>query len=54
VQLRRLRTYWVAVSGALLAVVPCVSPLGCCGIGEAVGIWALVVLLNADVRSAFR
>ena len=34
--------------------VPCVSCAGCCGVGEVIGLWALIVLLSADVRSAFR
>jgi hypothetical protein len=28
--------------------------MGCCGLGEATGIWSFVVLMNADVRSVFR
>jgi hypothetical protein len=49
-----LRNYGLAVTGAIVAAIPCVSCAGCCGIGEGIGIWALVVLLNTDVRAAFR
>jgi hypothetical protein len=49
-----LKTWWLALIGAILAAVPCVSPTGCCLLGEAAGIWSLVVLLNGQVRSAFR
>jgi hypothetical protein len=49
-----LRNYGLAVTGAIVAAIPCVSCVGCCGIGEGIGIWALVVLLNPDVRAAFR
>jgi hypothetical protein len=39
---------------AIAAALLCISPMGCCGIGEGAGIWSFVVLMNADVRSAFR
>jgi hypothetical protein len=48
------RAYGLAMTGAILSAIPCISPLGCCGMGEAVGLWALIVLLNNDVRMAFR
>jgi hypothetical protein len=51
--LRKLKRYRLALLGAALAVVPGVSPMACCGVGEAVGVWALVVLFQADVRAAF-
>ncbi len=49
----KLRAYGLAMTGAILAAIPFVSPLGCCLVGEVVGIWSLVVLFNADVRMAF-
>jgi hypothetical protein len=50
-----LRSYGLAVTGAILAAIPCVScPGGCCFLGQIAGIWALIVLLNSDVRAAFR
>jgi hypothetical protein len=49
----KLRGYGLAVVGAGLTAIPCISPMGCCGIGEAIGIWALVVLFNHDVRMGF-
>ncbi len=51
--MRSLNSYTVAVLGAVIACVPVISPLGCCGIGEVIGIWALVILLNPEVSSAF-
>jgi hypothetical protein len=51
--LTHLNSYRLATTGAILAAIPFVSPMGCCGIGEAIGIWSLVVLLNPEVRSAF-
>jgi hypothetical protein len=50
----RLRWYGLAVTGAIIAAIPCISCLGCCGVGEGIGIWSLVVLLNEEVKAAFR
>jgi hypothetical protein len=49
-----LKSYGLAMTGSILAAIPCLSAMGCCGIGEAVGIWSLIVLMSADVKSAFR
>jgi hypothetical protein len=54
VRMLKLKSYPLAVIASAFAVIPCVSPMGCCGLGEATGIWAFVVLMNADVRSSFR
>jgi hypothetical protein len=54
VRMMSLKSYGLAVLVSVLAAVPCVSFMACCGPGEGVGIWALVVLLNPEVRSAFR
>jgi len=50
----KLRSHGLAIIAAALTAIPCISPLGCCGMGEAIGIWALVVLFNQDVRMAFQ
>jgi hypothetical protein len=49
----RLRWYGLSVAGSIFAAIPCVSCLGCCGVGEGIGIWSLVVLLNEEVKAAF-
>jgi hypothetical protein len=54
IQMRLLRYYGLAVIGAIVAALPCISCVGCCGVGEVVGIWALVILLQPDVRALFR
>jgi len=54
VSMIRLRRYGLAITGAILAAIPFLSPMGCCLIGEVVGIWALVVLFNTEVSAAFR
>jgi len=53
VQMARLRMYPLAMAGSILAAVPCLSLLGCCGIGEGVAIWSIIVLMTGDVRSRF-
>jgi hypothetical protein len=54
IKMRHLTGYGLAVTGAILACIPCLSPSGCCCLGEIFGIWGLVVLLSQDVRGAFR
>jgi len=54
IRMRSLRGYGLAVFGAILACIPFVSICACCGVGEGIGIWALVVLLSRDVKSCFR
>jgi hypothetical protein len=49
-----LRSYGLAVFTSVLVAIPCISCSGCCGLGEGIGIWALVVLLNEEVKMAFR
>src|SRR5580658_8799351 len=50
-EMRRLRRFPIVIAGAILAMLP-VGSLCCC-FGLPLGIWALVVLFNADVRAAF-
>jgi hypothetical protein len=49
-----LRSYGLCVVGAVAAAIPCLSGSACCGLGEIVGLWALIVLLKPEVREAFR
>jgi hypothetical protein len=53
IQMLRMRSYGLALFSAILAAVPCLSGSACCCLGEGIGIWALVVLLNPEVRAAF-
>jgi hypothetical protein len=46
-----LRNYGLVMAAAVVACVPCCSPM--CVLGIPFGIWALVVLNNAEVKSAF-
>jgi hypothetical protein len=49
-----LKSYGLAVFASVVTAIPCISCSACCGLGSGIGIWALVVLLNNDVRAAFR
>ena len=49
-KMKRLDGYWLAVTASVLAIV--ISPSNL--IGLPIGVWALVVLSQADVRTAFR
>ncbi len=51
--MRTLRHYRLVMLGALLAAIPGLGPLACCGLGELAGIWAIVLLRQPDVRSFF-
>jgi uncharacterized membrane protein HdeD (DUF308 family) len=55
IRMRNLRGYGLAVTGAIFALLPCITP-GCClfAIGPIAGIWSLVVLSNVEVKAAFR
>jgi hypothetical protein len=52
VQMLRLQSYWTAFLGAILALNPINCP--CCLMQLPIGLWALILLLNGDVRRAFR
>lgn len=50
-KMKSLRSYEFSVTASILAMLPCVTP--CCLVGLPIGIWALVVLLSAEVKSQF-
>jgi hypothetical protein len=53
-RMRALRSYGLAVTGAIVTALPCLSCASCpCGLGLIFGIWALAVLLNPEVKNAF-
>lgn len=51
-RLKKLESFPVVVTAAILAMVPCTSP--CCCVGLPVGIWVLVAIFKQDVKSSFR
>jgi hypothetical protein len=50
----KLQNHSLAMAASVIAAIPlpCVSP--CCLIGLPIGIWAIVVLMKPEVKSAFR
>lgn len=53
-RMRQLRSFNLAMTGALFSAIPCLSCGGCFGLGQFVSVWAVMVLLDPMVRSAFR
>lgn len=49
-KMKDLQSYGLAMTASILSLIPCFS--FCC-VGIPFGIWALVVLLNQDVKQAF-
>lgn len=52
-QMRQLKGYYMGMAGSVLAMIPCCTN-GCMMLSLPVGIWAMVVLLNEDVKWGFR
>ena len=51
-KMKNLQAYGLALASSILAMIPCISP--CCLLGLPIGIWAVVVLSNPEVKQAFR
>ncbi len=51
IRMRRVQHYGTALTGAIIALVPRISP--CCVLGLPFGIWAVVVLSDWRVHAAF-
>ncbi len=49
-QMRALQGWGVSMAGAILAMIPC-GP--CCLVGLPFGIWAILVLIDEEVKRAF-
>lgn len=54
IRMLSLKSYALGLCGAICAAIPCMSITACCGLGEGIGIWAIVVLLNPEVKAAFQ
>jgi hypothetical protein len=50
-EMRNLRAWNLALAGSIIAMLPCSA---CCILGLPMGIWALIVLIDNDVKQAFR
>jgi len=53
IKMRALQGYGIAMTGSIMAIIPLCTNYCCCT-SMPFGIWALVVLMNADVKAAFR
>jgi hypothetical protein len=51
-KMRSLESWGLALAASIVSMVPYVSP--CCCLGIPLGAWALVTLLNSEVKAAFR
>ena len=51
-KMRALQSYGLAVTGSIMAIIPCCTNQCLC-LYMPFGIWALVVLMNQDVKAAF-
>jgi hypothetical protein len=51
IKMKKPENYNLAMAASIIAMVPCLSP--CCLIGLPIGIWALVILMKPEVKSAF-
>ncbi len=51
-RMMRLEDHGIAMAGAILSLIPFLH--GCCCLGIPFGIWALVVLCDAEVKAAFQ
>jgi hypothetical protein len=53
-RMMKQQSYGLAVTASILTLVPCIgTSICCCVIGVPVGVWALIVLMQTDVRAAF-
>jgi hypothetical protein len=50
-RIRNAKGRGLGMAGSILAMIPCTN--SCCLIGLPIGIWAILVLSNADVKAAF-
>lgn len=51
-KMKNLESYTISMIAVIIAMIPCFSP--CCFLGLPFGIWALVVLLDKDVKACFK
>jgi hypothetical protein len=52
VQMLRMQMWGFALAGAIMSMINCFNC--CCLLGLPFGIWALVILLNEEVKAAFQ
>jgi hypothetical protein len=50
-KMMKLESYGLAMTSAVLIMLPCISP--CCLLGLPIGMWAIVALNNSNVKTSF-
>lgn len=50
-KMKNLQSWGFALASAILAMIPCISP--CCCLGLPAGIWAIIVLVDANTKASF-
>lgn len=50
-KMKNLTSYGLAMAAAIVAMIPCLSP--CCCLGLPSGIWAIVALVDQNVKNSF-
>jgi hypothetical protein len=50
-KMKNLQSWGFALTSAILAMIPCISP--CCCLGLPAGIWAIIVLVDANTKASF-
>jgi hypothetical protein len=50
-KMRKLESYGLVMTAAILSIIPCTT--SCCLVGIPIGVWAVVVLMRPEVKSAF-
>jgi len=53
VKMKSLQSWGLSVAAAVVALLPCTNWI-CCLLGMPIGIWALVVLMNDEVKRSFQ
>ena len=50
----RRKVWGLAMAAAVIAIIPCTGVMDCCLLAEVgVGIWAMVILFNQDIKAMF-
>lgn len=51
----QMRSWMVALVSSILLLIPCFTPCCCtCGLTLGIGVWSLIVLLDQQVKQAFK
>jgi hypothetical protein len=54
VRMRQYRSYALSMTASVAAMLPCITCTGCCGAGQGIGLWAMIVLLKPEVKALFK